>query len=89
MKPSFNFDAIDRRTKQITPALIHAVTDRIVHYLQPDQVLLFGSQAEGQATKESDIDLLVILNNQHQLATLQQHNRARTVLDSFAIAPLA
>lgn len=83
MDHSFNFDAIDRRTKQVTPALIHAVTDRIVQHLQPDQVLLFGSQADGRATKESDIDLLVILDNQHRLASLQQRNRARTVLDLF------
>ncbi len=83
MASSFNFDAIDRRTKQVTPALIDAVTDRIVHYLQPDQVLLFGSQAYGQATKESDIDLLVILDNQHILAPLQHRNRAGKVLDLF------
>lgn len=83
MARSFNFDTIDRRTKQVTPALIDAVTDRIVQHLQPDQVLLFGSQADGRATKESDIDLLVILGNQHRLASLQHRNRARTVLDLF------
>lgn len=83
MARSFNFDTIDRGAKQVTPALIHAVTDRIVQHLQPDQVLLFGSQADGSATKESDIDLLVILDNQHMLAPLQHRNRAGKVLDLF------
>lgn len=83
MTQPFTFDAIDQRTKRVTPALIDAVADRIVQHLQPDQVLLFGSQAEGRATKESDIDLLVILDNQHRLASLQQRGRARNVLDLF------
>ena len=83
MAHTFNFDTIDRNTKEVTPALIDAVADRIVHYLQPDQVLLFGSQASGQATKNSDIDLLVILDNYHKLATAQQRNRAKQVLDLF------
>lgn len=83
MAHSFNFDAIDRETKQVTPALLHAVTDRIVQQLQPDQILLFGSQANGGATRESDIDLLVILADQHRLAPLQHRHRARTVLDLF------
>jgi predicted nucleotidyltransferase len=83
MTRPFTFDAIDQRTKQVTPTLIDAVTDRIVQHLQPDQVLLFGSQANGRATKESDIDLLVVLDNQHQLAALQHRSRAWTVLDLF------
>jgi predicted nucleotidyltransferase len=83
MTRPFTFDAIDQRTKQVTLTLIDAVTDRIVQHLQPDQVLLFGSQANGRATKESDIDLLVVLDNQHQLAALQHRSRARAVLDLF------
>ena len=79
----FTFDTIDRRTKQITPALINAVTDRIVRYLHPDQVYLFGSQANELANQDSDIDLLVILDNQHPLAPIQHRNRARRVLDLF------
>lgn len=83
MVTPFAFDTIDRRTKQITPALINAVTDRIVRCLHPDQVYLFGSQANGLANQDSDMDLLVILDNQHPLAPIQHRNRARKVLELF------
>ncbi len=61
----FNFDRRDRRTKQVTPALIAAVKDRIVQQLRPKKVVLFGSHANGTAEPESDIDLLVVLNDRH------------------------
>ena len=83
MYSSFNFDAIDQRTKRVTPALIDAVADRIVHFLQPHKILLFGSQVGEQVREESDIDLLIIVNNHHRLASLQHRVRAGEVLDLF------
>ncbi len=35
---------------------------RIVAKFQPQQVILFGSQARGDATADSDVDLLVVMN---------------------------
>lgn len=37
------------------------IIDRLVTGLQPERIYLFGSRGSGQATPESDYDLLVIL----------------------------
>lgn len=36
------------------------IVARIVQEIHPDKIILFGSQARGQAKPDSDIDLLVI-----------------------------
>lgn len=41
--------------------VINEIVDRLVEGLQPDAVILFGSQATGKQTAESDIDLLVVV----------------------------
>jgi len=37
------------------------IVERIVARFQPEQVILFGSQARGTAHQESDVDLLVVM----------------------------
>ena len=81
--PQFSFDRIDQRTKQITPALITAVVEQIVQYWQPAQVILFGSQAGQKATRQSDLDLLVILDDLHPLAQLTLRDRFGKLLELF------
>ena len=44
----------------ITPEVIEALMQRIVTAVNPRQIVLFGSQARGDATAGSDIDLLVV-----------------------------
>ncbi len=39
---------------------ISIMTERIVHEFDPLQIILFGSQARGEADRDSDIDLLVV-----------------------------
>lgn len=39
---------------------IQLAVDRIVEAAQPNRVILFGSHARGDATRNSDIDLMVI-----------------------------
>lgn len=37
--------------------------DRVVEYFHPRRIVLFGSRSRGQAGPDSDIDLLVILDD--------------------------
>ena len=83
VKTRFEFDRIDRRTKQITPALISAITDRIVQHFQPARIILFGSQASKKFIQESDIDLLVVLDDTHIFAPLERRDRVGKLLDLF------
>ncbi|MBI1916694.1 MAG: nucleotidyltransferase domain-containing protein [Planctomycetes bacterium] len=55
-----------RRTARntITQALIRRVVKRIVQQFDPEQVILFGSQARGDAGPDSDVDLLVVMDVQ-------------------------
>ena len=39
---------------------IRQFSDQIAHRFHPDRVILFGSYAHGEATEDSDVDLLVI-----------------------------
>lgn len=41
---------------------IHELTARIVQEFRPERIILFGSYAYGTPTRESDVDLLVILH---------------------------
>lgn len=43
--------------KQITK-----ITSRIVRKFRPEKIILFGSYATGDATRDSDIDLLVVMS---------------------------
>ena len=45
----------------ITEKLIQEVKNRIVSGVHPEKIILFGSYAYGTPTKDSDLDLLVIM----------------------------
>lgn len=45
-----------------TAAMLQEITRRIVATSDPEQVILFGSYARGDATADSDVDVLVIAN---------------------------
>ena len=52
-----------RSTNRAIPqATIDRLVKRIVAKFQPQQVILFGSQARGEARADSDVDLLVVMD---------------------------
>lgn len=56
----------------IDPA-IKRMVDRIVEDFDPEQIVLFGSRARGDARPDSDVDLLVVVRGpvrKRELATL-------------------
>ena len=48
--------------KQSANAVIQKIVRRIVDEFHPEQVILFGSHARGEAGPDSDIDLLVVMS---------------------------
>jgi predicted nucleotidyltransferase len=54
-----------RRRTSVAPALdlqpIEPVIARVVERMEPEEIWLFGSRAEGRARPDSDYDLLVVL----------------------------
>jgi predicted nucleotidyltransferase len=59
----------------VTDKLLEEIVDRVVQALAPEQVILFGSYAEGRATAESDLDLLVVterpMNRKERLTRME------------------
>jgi predicted nucleotidyltransferase len=45
----------------ITDELIQEIKNRIISGAHPEKIILFGSYAYGTPTKDSDLDLLVIM----------------------------
>jgi len=49
-----------RTRKKTTQQLIQVMVQRLVKRFDPEQIILFGSQARGAAGPDSDVDLLVV-----------------------------
>ena len=48
------------QTEQITPELIDYIVEKIARVVSPNQIILFGSHARGDAAADSDLDLFII-----------------------------
>lgn len=64
------------------PSLVDAVVERLVDELSPQKVILFGSGATGEMTPESDLDLLIVLDQvKDRHAETARAYRALSVLE--------
>ena len=57
--------------------IISTMVDRIVGRFQPSRVVLFGSQARGDANEWSDVDLLVVMAERAQTNVAMPQSRSR------------
>jgi predicted nucleotidyltransferase len=65
----------------------------LIERIQPEKVVLFGSYADGTATPQSDVDLLVIMESdlrrdQRQEAISQALRPRRVPVDILAYTPV-
>lgn len=45
---------------------INLIRDTIIESLSPEKIILFGSYAHGKASRDSDIDILVVVKDHHE-----------------------
>jgi hypothetical protein len=60
--------------KQVSSELLDEIVGRLVQGLHPEKIILFGSQAYGEPTEASDLDLLVVVAESDE----PPHRRAQT-----------
>lgn len=68
-----------RRDMKLSPAAerwLPTVKRRLVRGFHPDRIVLFGSQARGDANRDSDVDLLVVMSEMHDARSLRIAMRA-------------
>ena len=56
--------------REINKELLDEIVQKILVVTEPEKIILFGSYARGDATEESDLDLLII-----QESNLPRHKR--------------
>lgn len=71
---------------------VQAVAQRIADAIQPERIVIFGSQGNGQAGPDSDIDLLLIYKGplskrDVKLAVRRLFPRPEFSLDLFVLSP--
>jgi predicted nucleotidyltransferase len=55
---------VDEPAWQITPEKVQAVVQRLIQIGRPKKIILFGSYIRGNATRDSDLDVLVVAGDE-------------------------
>lgn len=69
---------------KISKIQLKQIIDSIIQTLEPKMIYLYGSYAYGQPTDESDIDLLVVVDNKQQ-DTIKMTTRAYIALQGLKL----
>jgi len=67
----------------ITEKQINLIKKRIIKFIEPQKIILFGSYANGTPTDESDLDFLIIKDS--TLPSYMQNRRLRKLLSDLRI----
>ena len=59
------------------------IKDKIVKSIRPEKIILFGSYSNGRNSKDSDIDLLIVIADSHPMASARRDDRELTVSRLF------
>ena len=72
----------------VTDTLLQQMVDAIVAEVDPDQVILFGSRARGEARQDSDVDLIVLESGPfgEEKSRHAEEDRIRRALSGFSVA---
>ncbi len=69
-------------TREVVEETIEEMVRRIVEGFHPERIILFGSQARGDAGPDSDVDLLVVMSTTSKRSTTRD---IRVALDAMGI----
>lgn len=70
-----------------TDELVEQLKRRILEHVKAESIILFGSSAAGRAMPDSDLDILVVWDEEGQLSNRERRIRLRQAIGYFP-APL-
>lgn len=67
----------------VTPEKINAVVETIIREFSPEKIIQFGSSVHGTLSRNSDLDLLVVMKGEvpsRRRASVQMRSRVRGII---------